>query len=157
MDNGRAWVDLGLTLPQWPRMTLGYEYQFRDGAKSMLQWGEVGDADGNSSGVYPASKTVDETVHLVKFDLDHELSGIRIEDDFRGEFYDLKTRRTNTDFATVTGGPDYLTQVNERQDHFQGANALRLEKQVRDWLLISAGHLYSKLDEIGRASCRERV
>lgn len=145
MDNGRAWVDLGLTLPQWPRMTLGYEYQFRDGAKSMLQWGEVGDADGNSSGVYPASKTVDETVHLVKFDLDHQVSGIRIEDDFRGEFYDLKTRRTNTDFATVTGGPDTLTQVNERQDHFQGANALRLEKQVRDWLLISAGHLYSKL------------
>lgn len=37
LDQGRAWADFGLTLPNWPRMVLGYEYQYRDGEKSMLQ------------------------------------------------------------------------------------------------------------------------
>ena len=39
----------------------------------------------------------------MKFDLDHELHGVRIEDSFRGEFYDSNTRRTNLAF-NVNGG-----------------------------------------------------
>ena len=41
LDIGRAWVDLGLTLPRWPQMVLGYEYQYKDGEKSTLQWGSL--------------------------------------------------------------------------------------------------------------------
>src|SRR2546427_7949255 len=37
LDVGRAWADFGLTLPDWPKVTLGYEYQFKDGSKSTLQ------------------------------------------------------------------------------------------------------------------------
>ena len=42
LDIGRAYVDFGLTLPDWPRMVVGYAFQYRDGAKSILQWGDVG-------------------------------------------------------------------------------------------------------------------
>ncbi len=28
LDIGKAWIDLGLTLPNWPRMVLGYEYDY---------------------------------------------------------------------------------------------------------------------------------
>jgi len=31
VDTGRAWADLGLTLPNLPTLVLGYEYQYRDG------------------------------------------------------------------------------------------------------------------------------
>src|SRR5436190_17257196 len=41
-DIGKAWFDVGLTLPDWPRIVLGYEYQFRAGEESVLQWGPVG-------------------------------------------------------------------------------------------------------------------
>src|SRR5262249_18387059 len=41
LDIGRAWIDFGLTLPDLPQIVLGYEYQFRQGAKSMLEWGPV--------------------------------------------------------------------------------------------------------------------
>src|ERR1051326_4211368 len=41
LDIGRAWVDFGLTLPDWPRMVIGYEYQYKKGEKSTLQWGSV--------------------------------------------------------------------------------------------------------------------
>jgi hypothetical protein len=43
LDTGRAWADFGLTLPDWPRMVLGYEYQYRDGTESTTQWGPVSD------------------------------------------------------------------------------------------------------------------
>ncbi len=42
VDNGRFWVDFGLTLPRWPQIVLGYEYDFKKGTKSMLDWGNVG-------------------------------------------------------------------------------------------------------------------
>ncbi len=38
---GRAWVDFGLTLPDAPRVTVGYEYRYKQGEKSTLQWGPV--------------------------------------------------------------------------------------------------------------------
>src|SRR5690606_19965933 len=42
LEIGRAWIDFGLALPDWPRMVVGYELQYREGAKSILQWGDVG-------------------------------------------------------------------------------------------------------------------
>ena len=29
VDNGRVWVDFGLTRPRWPQIVLGYEYDFK--------------------------------------------------------------------------------------------------------------------------------
>jgi len=56
-------------------------------------------------------------------------------------------QRTFTDTVSApmpTLGP--YSQVNEGYRHFVGANALRLEKQVVDWLFLSGGYLYRKLD-----------
>lgn len=151
LDTGRAWVDLGLTLPNWPRMTLGYEYQFRDGERSTLQWGTVHDAAGESRNVFPAFKQVEERTHLLKFDLSHTIAGVVVEDSFRGEFYDSQTSRPNVEsFGLGHAAPDFLTRYDEHYRHFQGANTLRLERQLRDWLLLSGGYLYSRLS--GEAS-----
>ena len=147
VDTGKAWVDVGLSLPRWPKLTLGYEYQYRDGTKSMIQWGEVLKAAGQSAGIYPASKALDEQTHILKFDLSHEIGGVQIDDSFRAEFYDLGTSRVYSDFVFLDDpAPSVITRVDENHDHFQGANALRLEKQLRDWLLVSGGYLYSNLD-----------
>src|SRR5207237_9480017 len=53
LDTGRAWVDFGLTLPNLPQIVLGYEYQYRDGSKSTLEWGNVG-----GENIYPASEEI---------------------------------------------------------------------------------------------------
>ena len=53
VDNGRAWVDLGLTLPRQPQIILGYEYDFQNGNKSMLDWGYA-----NGKNIYPATMAV---------------------------------------------------------------------------------------------------
>jgi hypothetical protein len=154
LDVGRAWTEFGLTLPNWPRLLVGYEFQYRDGAKSILQWGDVGtvhpdfDPFGtNSKKIFPASKEIDEQVHILKFDLAHEVAGIGVENQFRAEWYDNETRRETVGFYDLTrSGLDKNFQVREGHEHFQASDAFRLEKQVVDWLFLSGGYFFSRLD-----------
>lgn len=150
VDIGRAWFEMGLTLPRWPRMVLGYEYQYKDGSKSTLQWSDVTADRRNpesTRAIFPAFKEIDEKVHVLKLDVSHEIGGVLVEDSFRGEFYDLATRRVNR-FAFVLGAPvpNRAVRYDESHEHFQAVNSLRLEKQLRDWLFVSGGYLFSKLD-----------
>jgi hypothetical protein len=149
--SGRAWIDLGLARPDWPRMTLGYEYQYRDGEKSTLQWGGVESPTGLTKNIYPAAKQLDEAVHILKLDLTDDVEGTTVENNFRAEFYDLSHSRENVlNYRLGAAAPDRSTVVAEGYDHFQAANAIRLERQLKDWLLVSGGYLYSYLD--GEAS-----
>lgn len=154
LDVGRVWADFGLTLPDWPRMVVGYEFKYRDGEKSILQWGDVGtiSPDVDFSGtdgkkIFPASKSIDEQVHIFKFDLTHELNGIGLENNFRAELYDNDTRRDTVGFLDLSGGglnKNFVTR--ESQEHFQASDSFHLEKQVLNWLFLSGGYFYSRLD-----------
>lgn len=146
LDVGRAWAEFGLTLPDWPRMVLGYEYQYRDGEKSTLQWGKV-DQGGEPKNIFPNTKLIDERTHIIKFDLDYELKGVRIEDRFRGEFGELNTERRNVVSYTIGNpAPTQVDVAREKYQHFDGANTFRVERQFNDWLYGSLGYLYSKLN-----------
>jgi mono/diheme cytochrome c family protein len=151
LDLGKAWIEVGLTAPRYPRVTLGYEHEFRDGAKSTLQWGSVlSPGTPIVPNLYPASKDLNEKVHLIRLDVSHTVAGVLLEDSFRGELYDLQTRRSNVGFALVgQPAPAALTQYSEGHKHFQGANAFRLEKSWREGVLVSGGYLYSTLDGSG--------
>jgi hypothetical protein len=142
LDIGHAWVDFGLTLPHLPQMKLGYEYDYKRGGEATTDWGTF--AFGNLRAIAPAAKYLDEGTHVIKFGLDHELGGMAIEERFRGEYYDLKTRYTNNDVRGAGG----LTTENARESdsYFQGANTLRVEKKFNDWSSVSAGWLYSRLN-----------
>ena len=147
LDIGKAWAEFGLTLPSWPRIVIGYEYQFKNGVKSTLEWGDVYDTKSESRKIYPAYEAIDEQVHIIKLDVNHELGGFQIEDNFRAEFYDLGTSRGDVDTQQPgKSGPDKLILINESDNHFQAANTIRLERQFRDWLFASGGYLYSHLD-----------
>jgi len=154
LRTGKAWIDLGLTLPEWPKVAVGYEYQFKEGTKSTLQWGAVRITTAPvlppasvEKNIYPAFKDVDENVHILKFDAKHEFAGIFVEDNFRAEFYDLKTHRENG-LSMLQGQirPATSVLIDEAQDQFRAVNALRMEKELRDWWFVSGGYLYSKAD-----------
>ena len=151
LDTGRAWIDFGLTLPDWPRLTLGYEYQYRDGEKATLQWGPVGslspsEPDTDAKNIHPAWQATDERTHILKFDAEYERNGWRLADSFRGEWTSWETRRENI-YQLVTTTPDVrpTDTARENWNSFQGANTFRVEHEFRDWLYASAGHLYSHL------------
>jgi hypothetical protein len=140
LDIGKAWVDFGLTLPDWPRLVLGYEYDYKLGNEATTEWGAVGTPPAVERNIAPASRSINEGVQIIKFDLTDEIQGVSIEERFRGEFYRLNTAQTN-----VASGPMPQT-VSEGTTYFQGANTIRLEKKFSDWFFGSAGYLYSKLN-----------
>lgn len=150
LDVGKSWIDLGLTLPNWPKMTLGYEHQYKEGDKSSLQYDYVSPdlaTDPRGRALLPTRRLIDEEVHILKFDFDHDLFGVRVTDNFRGEFYNqTSTRDRSGVFAAGTISMDNGAREVEKIDHFQAANAFVLEKQFKKWLYVSGGYLYSRLD-----------
>lgn len=142
-DIGRAWADFGLTLPRWPSLVLGYEYQYRDGTESMLQWGPVSNGH-ETRNIYPAFENLSEKVHLLKFDFDYEGATWLATDSFRGEWYELATRQQNDSFDSLGATELASALVKETNRHFQGMNTLHVEKQFKDWLFASGGYLYSQ-------------
>ncbi len=150
MDIGKAWFEIGLTSPHWPKLVLGYEYRSRDGERPSLQWGpQLSLVGGNPEvrNVAPSYRTLNEDAHLIRLDLSHEVGGYLIEDHFQGEFFNVRSERYQPEFYTPgQATPDSTSLLKDRYDHFQAANAIRIEKQVRDWLLVSGGYLYSRLD-----------
>lgn len=151
LDVGRAWIDLGLTLPDWPRLVLGYEHRYRHGDQATLQWGPVGvnppvNPTTDARNIYPALKAVDESTHVLKFDAQFEREGWLVAESFRGEWTESKTRRLNGRQLRLGVADSLVTDdVAEGWKSFQGANTLRLEREFREWLRVSTGWLYSHL------------
>ncbi|HKI68851.1 MAG TPA: c-type cytochrome domain-containing protein, partial [Verrucomicrobiae bacterium] len=137
LDIGRAWIDFGLTLPRWPEIVLGYEYQFHNGSKSVLEWG--GPFPGKN--IYPAAEDIDEHTHIVKLDVTRDWVGWHIENNARVEIYSLNNHR---DDATSYGTT--FNDVTENATYVQGANTLSFEKQLKDWWLFSGGYYHSQYD-----------
>jgi Planctomycete cytochrome C len=142
LDNGRAWVDLGLTPRRGPKVVLGYEYQFRQGNESSLAWGAVPTANGPKS-IYPNVQGVSEHTHILKLDLTHEWRGWEFEDRARGEFYRLGESRNDMPSFPILGSEQ---QMRQKVTYTQGANTFRVAKQLTDWWRVSAGSLYSRFN-----------
>lgn len=142
VDNGRFWIDFGLTLPRWPQMVVGYEYDFSQGTKSMLDWGNV-PAPPSPYGINiaPSTKSLDEQTQIIKFDLTHDFYDWHLEDNARVELYSENNQSVES--GTFLGGAP-VTQ--DDYHHAQGMNTLMLERQFWDWLFLSGGYYYSKLE-----------
>ncbi|PWU20088.1 MAG: hypothetical protein C5B50_04835 [Verrucomicrobia bacterium] len=154
---GRAWLDLGLTLPDKPLVTAGYEYQFKTGTEATLQWGPVGTtplfaSPSDNKNIFPASKQIDEGTHIVKFDAAGEIYGWRYEDSAHVEFYKLSTTRQDLVGFPAAGT---FTRVSEHDQHTQGANTISLGKPLAEWLSVSGAYYYSQLE--GDASLKQNT
>lgn len=147
LDSGRAWIELGLTLPDLPRFVFGYEYRFRDGRKSSLAWGPVSAAGGDAYSVYPASRKIDEQTHIVRFEMSYDWDGLQIDNRFRAEFLDLNNEKVWSDFFQVGDpAPLGMTRIRDPYEHTQAVNAFRLEKWIREEWMVSGGYYFSRLD-----------
>lgn len=142
----QATAEFGLTLPDWPQLRLAYDLHLRDGTESTLHWGSV-TAGGVSRAIYPGRKRVDETTHRVTLDIAYDWDGLLISDEAQFEWHGQDNERQQRD---VLPPPiDYATLVRDSQDSWRGANVLRLERTLRDWLYVSGGYLYSQLRDAG--------
>ena len=143
LDMGRAWIEAGGFTLFGLQLSGGYEYRFKEGEKSLLQWQPVFNG-GDAKSILPNAKSIDEHLHVLRLDAAYDFHRTRLTDSFRYEFYDLDTRR-----SIVTAGlPLVLNQqtMGEGNKSQTLVNAFQTECTPREWLLLSAGYLFSHTD-----------
>ncbi|HUF64049.1 MAG TPA: c-type cytochrome domain-containing protein [Verrucomicrobiales bacterium] len=145
LDVGHFWTEAGITLPNWPLVTLGYEYRFKDGTKSILHWGPS-TVNGETRSIYPAYKDIDERIHTIRAAVDYEIAGFSFENHLMVEYLDRETKRHETTSLNFDAAPTNFTTIREEQDSVQWANTLSVQKRLGKWLLLTGGYYYSHLD-----------
>ncbi len=138
VDNGRAWADFGLDLPRG-EMVFGYEYQYTRGNEATLDWGNA-----NGVNIYPATQSLNEQTHVLKFNLTQDFDDWRLENDARLEFYSQNNQDMETSLVGSTPG-DFVN-TGDKYHQTQGMDTLTLQKQLWDWWFVDGGFYYSKLN-----------
>jgi hypothetical protein len=163
LDIGDIYVDVGLTLPNLPKLTLGYERQYKTGAKSMVEWGSVTETltapprpvgslplGSVTKKIYPAFKDIDETVDILKFEVAHDIKNLHLGDEFRFEHYQNSTmrlddaQRTFDSSGSLTASKNVTVKENFSHDNF--SNVFHLETWLNEKVYGSAGYLFSTLN-----------
>jgi hypothetical protein len=147
LDIGNIFVDVGLTLPNVPKITLGYERQYREGQKSLLEWGGVTQST-ETRKIYPSSKNVDEAVNIFKVGIEHDIKDVHVENQFRYERYDVETKRTDTSLNLNTSASQTI-RVREKYDHDAFFNTFQLDSHLNEKVYWSVGYLFTTLDGNG--------
>lgn len=138
LDNGDIYVEAGLRLPNLPKLTVGYERKYRDGTKSLLEWGDVTQG-GTDRKIFPSYKDIDETVDIVKVEVEHTIKNINFGDQFRYERDRNNTARYDTSDGTTT-------TIKESYQHDSFFNTFRMDSQINEKVYLSLGYLYVNTD-----------
>lgn len=145
---GDLCVDFGLTLPDLPKLTLGYERQYKEGIKSMVEWGSV-NSGSTTRNIYPAFKTIDETVDIFKLAVEHDIKKVHVGDEFRFEHYRNTTFRLDDAQLNVTNATTVPTRkvlVDESFSHDAFYNAFHMDCQANEKFYWSLGYMFNSLE-----------
>lgn len=146
LDIGKIFIEAGLTLPDKPKLIVGYEHSFKDGEKSLLEWGEVRDDDFRRK-IYPSYKEIDEKVDIVRLEVSHEIANVRWGDELRYESYSLDTKRHDQD-QDERSVPFSISreEIGDDYEHDAFYNTLHVETHLNDKTFLSAGYLFTTSD-----------
>jgi len=136
-----------MTLPDLPRVVVGYEHRFKDGEKSILEWGGV-TGGVFTRNIFPSFKEMDEALDIVRVEVSHTVSKVNIYDRLRYEKFQTETRRFE-ESRDFNAGSSEAVEVAERYEHDALVNTLHLESQVTDTVYVSLGWLLNDLEGEG--------
>jgi len=145
LDDGDIFVDLGLTLPDLPQLTLGYERQFRDGTKSLLEWGSV-QQGATQRNIFPSFKDIDETTDILKVNLDHHIGIVDLANRFRFEHYNATDTTFDKGTTNLTTGANQDVTIHEESRYDLLSDVFHMDSRVNDKVYWSASYLYSHMD-----------
>jgi hypothetical protein len=148
LDIGRVFIEAALTLPRKPKLVVGYEHRFKDGEKSLLEWGSVTEG-GVTRKIFPSFKEIDEKLDVIRLEVSHDIANVRVGDEFRYEHYSIDTKRHEQESSA---GASETVTVDEDYRHDAFFNTFHAETHLNDKTFLSLGYLFTTLD--GEASFR---
>lgn len=144
LDIGNLFIDIGLTVPNWPKIVFGYEHQFKDGRKSLLEWGTVTEG-GIPRNIVPAFKEIDEKTDIFKAKVEHEFGKVQVGDQLRYERYRTATTRFGEE-QNLDVGTSEAVNVSENYSHHVFSNTFHMDSHVNEKVYWSLGYLFTNLD-----------
>ncbi len=140
LEIGKIWAEIELTFEELPTIIIGYENRYKEGTKSYLEWNS--DAFTGKQ-IYPATKDIDENVHILKLDLSDDFNGFEFANNLRYEIYDNNTSRSDLVPAGLAGAaePQGHPVKEDDREYDMLSNAFTVEKWLTDQLFFSAGYL----------------
>src|SRR5579859_5278652 len=145
LDDGDIFVDLGLTLPELPQLTLGYERQYRNGAKSLLEWGSV-QQGATERKIFPSSKDIDETTDIFKVNLDHRIGIVDLANRFRFELYNATDTTFDKGSTNLTTAANQNVVIHEESKYDLLSDVFHMDSRLNDKVYWSTSYLYSRMD-----------
>lgn len=150
IDRGDAWIEAGLTLPDWPVFTVRYDYLFREGQKDSTIWGDYNLNAGFAGaavvrGIVPTFLDIDEKRHVIQGDAKHTLGKTDIGLGVRYEASDLDNSRNirrRPGDATVTRTVTQNDTVDSDLFNVRGSSETRFNEK----LLFTMGGAFTRLD-----------
>jgi hypothetical protein len=153
LDIGNLFLEVGLDRPGRPRIVLGYEHGFRDGEKSLLEWGSVTEG-GTNRKIFPSYKEIDEKLDIFKAEIEHDIGRVNLSNQFRYEHYDIGTTRYESELNLDTNASESVTIMQDyKHDAFY--NTFHADSHISEKLYLSLGYFFTTLD--GEASLRMRT
>lgn len=143
LDIGNLSLDVGLTVPAWPKLVVGYEHHFKEGRKSLLEWGSVTEG-GTNRKIFPAFKEIDEETDIFKVEIDHDIGKVHVSDQFRYEQYRTGTTQFEEERNLDTDTTE-ATTVSEDHGHEALSNIFHMDSHVNEKLYWSLGYLFTTL------------
>jgi hypothetical protein len=150
LDIGKVFIEAGLLLPNMPKLIVGYEHRFKDGEKSLLEWGNV--TEDVTRKIFPSYKDIDEKVDIVRLEISHDIANVHLGNESRYEYYRVDTKRHAQDIEIGDPTGTETVTVDEDYEHDAFYNTLHAETHLNDTTYLSLGYLFSTLD--GDASFR---
>jgi hypothetical protein len=150
LDVGKIFIEAGLTLPKKPKLVVGYEHRFKDGEKSLLEWGSVTEG-GVTRKLFPSFKEIDEKLDAIRVEISHDIANVSLGDEFRYEYYRIDTKRHEQELNIDTSVSETVA-VDEDYEHDAFFNTFHAETHLNDTTFLSLGYLFTTLD--GDASFR---
>lgn len=136
-----------MTLPDLPRVVVGYEHRFKEGEKSLLEWGGV-TGGAFTRHIFPSFKEMDEELDIVRVEVSHSVSRVNMYDRLHYEKFQSETRRFE-ETQDLGSGASEGVEVAESYEHDALVNTLHLESQLTETVYLSLGWLLNDLEGEG--------
>jgi hypothetical protein len=141
--NSDIFFDAGLTLPNLPKLTVGYERQARNGDESLVEWGGVTQG-ADTRKIYPSVDNINEHTDIIKLEAEYDIKKVHLLDDFRYEYFSSDDTRNDTSVNLNTTSSQTVT-VHEDYHHDAFYNTFHMDCQVNEKVYWSLGYLHTSL------------